>query len=251
MWWNSQWRIGRTNDYFYVCNADNLLTGSWEVASFQANPKTCAPLPRLLPEAGIAWRGGFTQASCGVNFEVRFELGPLVPWATEWQKGAYVELRKAGEEECLDYYRLHEQRQGGFEWQTPVTEPGVYCWVLRSSGDPFPPQYAAQEMEFVLAQPECTVNNGGVLVDGAGCGLVNGFYSRNGDYSGHPFFTNRETGLEIWWNGQWRLGQTNDYYYVSDSEEFTGDWRVASFQANQAAVEPPPMCMFASDTLQA
>ena len=96
----------------------------------------------------ITWSGGFQEAPVGVNFQAKFELGPGVEWASEWANGSYVELRKQGEADCVDYYRLHSDRQGGFEWKGPPSEPGTYVFVLRSSGDPWPAQFAEQTIQF-------------------------------------------------------------------------------------------------------
>jgi hypothetical protein len=122
-------------------------------------------------EGGIVWRGGVNEVPCGETFAARFELVGGVPWATEWTRGAYVELRRErsegvegavdGAEEEADYFRLHESRKDGFEWSRPVAKPGVYCWVLRSSGDPFPPTYATQKMVFVAAAVDKGNGRGG------------------------------------------------------------------------------------------
>lgn len=111
-----------------------------------------APAPSLtfaVSDGGIAWRGEFTERPVSENFRAKFELGPGVEWASEWRNGPYVELRKQGEADCVDYYRLHSDRQGGFEWKTPPSEPGTYVFVLRSSGDPWPAQFAEQTIRFV------------------------------------------------------------------------------------------------------
>jgi hypothetical protein len=76
------------------------------------------------------------------------------------------------------------------------------------------------------------VPEGGVLVVGAGSDLSNGVYERAADYNGKWYGKNAATGLEIWWNhGQWRIGNTNDYWYCAVSDEALppdGGWLVAS-----------------------
>ena len=77
------------------------------------------------------------------------------------------------------------------------------------------------------------VPEGGVLVVGAGSDLSNGVYERAADdYNGKWYGKNAASGLELWWNhGQWRIGNSNDYWYCVVSEEAMppdGGWVVAS-----------------------
>ena len=74
-----------------------------------------------------------------------------------------------------------------------------------------------------------------VVVSGAGCDVVNGVYRVTGKFNGYPLRANSETGLEMWRkNGcQWRIGRTNDYYYVCNEENpLCGPWELANFQGN-------------------
>mmetsp|Transcript_113950 Transcript_113950/g.201963 ORF Transcript_113950/g.201963 Transcript_113950/m.201963 type:complete len:325 (-) Transcript_113950:154-1128(-) len=131
IWYNGQWRIGKSNDYYYVCNSEEVVAGSWEVATFQANEDTTEPVPSV--------------------------------------------------------------------------------WPTR------------------------------VAVKDAGCGSVNGIYDLDGEYGERPMYTCASSGLQIWYNGQWRLGRTNDYFYVCNGDEALGGaWEVATFQANPETTEPPP-----------
>jgi hypothetical protein len=90
-----------------------------------------------------------------------------------------------------------------------------------------------------------------ITVTGAGCAAVNGIYEPNGQFKGKGSWKG-PNGFELWYNGQWRIGKTNDYYYVLNKEEehFVADdiWLPASFQANAAAVEPAPCVFFTSDS---
>ena len=106
----------------------------------------CAAVTKKM---SFSWKGGATLA-VGKPFQAQFELGD-VAWATEYNNGAYVELRKQGEEELIDWYRLHEDRAGGFEWADSATptEPGTYEFVLRSTGDPFEPAHAPETVQFL------------------------------------------------------------------------------------------------------
>ena len=90
------------------------------------------------------------------------------------------------------------------------------------------------------------VGGAGVVVAGAGCDTCNGTYDEDGAYKGRPLYTNKETGLQIWWNGQWRLGKTNDYYYQLDAGEALvcgsdmNPWEVSTQSPNAATCEPGP-----------
>jgi len=81
-----------------------------------------------------------------------------------------------------------------------------------------------------------------IVVSSAGCEFVNGEYRLDGQFNGNHMFTCDETGLQLWSNhGEWRIGRTNDYYYLcDDAEPAGGAWRVASHHANAAAIEPVP-----------
>ena len=98
----------------------------------------------------------------------------------------------------------------------------------------------------IWAPPECVRLEGegsssSVRVSNAGCSLVNGTYASDGQFNGKDMFTSPESGLQLWFNGQWRIGRTNDYYYVcNDEEPVGGAWEVATFQANTTAAEPAP-----------
>ena len=55
--------------------------------------------------------------------------------------------------------------------------------------------------------------DGPLFLSGAGSEGVNGRYERDGDYKSRPMWTSQGTGIQIWWNhGQWRIGNTNDYW---------------------------------------
>jgi len=86
----------------------------------------------------------------------------------------------------------------------------------------------------------------GVIVTGAGCEQVNGVYAADADYNGHKMYTCADNGLQLWYNGQWRIGRTNDYYYTCDEGEPVGvsSWHLASFQSNPAAEMPPPQVLY-------
>ena len=50
-------------------------------------------------------------------------------------------------------------------------------------------------------------------------------------------FIPQATGLQLWRNGNWRIGKTNDYYYLCDDAcAVGGSWCVADRRANPAAV---------------
>ena len=92
---------------------------------------------------------------------------------------------------------------------------------------------------------------------GAGSDEVNGQYAVDGAYKGQALYTNKETGLQIWWNGQWRLGKTNDYYYQLDAGEQSvfgspgeedGSWEVATFQPHEGTCGPAPNLSVYSQT---
>jgi len=85
-----------------------------------------------------------------------------------------------------------------------------------------------------------------LVLSGAGCETVNGTYIEDDEYKGRPLYTNKATSLQIWWNGQWRLGTTNNYYYqlspsatcVCGSEAFP--WAVSTQTPNANTCEPAP-----------
>ena len=85
-----------------------------------------------------------------------------------------------------------------------------------------------------------------LVLSGAGCETVNGTYIEDDEYKGRPLYTNKATNLQIWWNGQWRLGTTNNYYYqlspsatcVCGSEAFP--WAVSTQTPNANTCEPAP-----------
>ena len=80
-----------------------------------------------------------------------------------------------------------------------------------------------------------------VWVCGAGCELANGEYHLDGEFKGKPMFTSSDSGLQLWFNdGEWRIGRSCDYYYVSSDEHPTGVWQVATFRANEATKSPAP-----------
>ena len=152
IWWNGQWRVGKTNDYFYDIDAkETSVCGTtacaWKVSTFHPNAATCEPAP--------------------------------------------------------------------------------------------------------------TVQPGTVVMAGAGCAIVNGTYAVDGAYKGRPLYTNKETSLQIWWNGQWRVGKTNDYYYDLHSSEVSvlgsesNPWKKTDFHPNAATCEPAPAACVLSETCPA
>jgi len=91
----------------------------------------------------------------------------------------------------------------------------------------------------------------GVVVEGAGCKMVNGVYDRDGEFKGRPMWTRAETGLQLWWNDdegtpEWRIGKTSDYYYVSNASVASAPWVLATAKANKAAAKPVPTVTVAS-----
>jgi hypothetical protein len=91
----------------------------------------------------------------------------------------------------------------------------------------------------------------GVVVEGAGCKMVNGGYDRDGEFKGRPMWTRAETGLQLWWNDdegtpEWRIGKTSDYYYVSNAGVASAPWVLATAKANKAAAKPAPTVTVAS-----
>ena len=80
-----------------------------------------------------------------------------------------------------------------------------------------------------------------ILVQGAGCAVVNGLYALDGGFNGQPIYSCKDNGLQVWFNGNWRMGKTNDYYYTSNATEpSSGGWSLSGFHQNPAAVNPPP-----------
>ena len=89
--------------------------------------------------------------------------------------------------------------------------------------------------------PAPSIYKGSVTVFGAGCELANGEYHLDGEFKGKPMFTSSDSGLQLWFNdGEWRIGRSCDYYYVSSDEQPTGVWQVATFRANEATKSPAP-----------
>ena len=81
-----------------------------------------------------------------------------------------------------------------------------------------------------------------VVVAGAGCARCNGSYGRAGSYAGHPLYECQDTGLQVWHHdGEWRLGKTYDYYYVSPGESVDEPtWQMATKKANADTADPAP-----------
>lgn len=79
-----------------------------------------------------------------------------------------------------------------------------------------------------------------LVMQGAGCARVNGSYKQTGAFNGQPMFENPENGLQVWFNGNWRVGKTNDYYYTSGLLE--GPWELATIHLNADAIVPTPCC---------
>jgi hypothetical protein len=52
-----------------------------------------------------------------------------------------------------------------------------------------------------------------VLISGAGVADANGVYLPNGKWGGHLWWINPVTKVELWYNSEWRIGNTSDYYY--------------------------------------
>ena len=97
---------------------------------------------------------------------------------------------------------------------------------------------SASEMKAILSRckDEC-------VVVGAGCARCNGSYVHAGAYKSNALYQCSSTGLQIWFNeGEWRLGSTRDYYYVSASEWVDDPvWRVATGElANADTAEAAP-----------
>ena len=95
----------------------------------------------------------------------------------------------------------------------------------------------------LVKPPSYTVPNEALQVTGAGCGIVNGIYVSAGQWRGKPMYRKQDNGMELWWNGNWRLGKTNDYYYMCDEEEAFGEgslWRIASLNLNNDAAGTSP-----------
>eukprot|EP00947_MAST-08B_sp_MAST-8B-sp1_P004638 g4638.t1 len=105
--------------------------------------------------------------------------------------------------------------------------------------------------------PAPTFSASGLVLSGAGCEAVNGTYLEDGAYKGRPLYTNKGTGLQIWWNSQWRVGKTNDYYYDIEGEEAgvcgSGEhpWKVSTFHPNAATCAPAPTVTVFSETCPA
>jgi len=91
-----------------------------------------------------------------------------------------------------------------------------------------------------------------VTVMGTGCELANGQYNRDDDYNGHPCYSNPTTGLQLWNNhDEWRIGRTNDYFYVNASVEMTArSWTKATFQANPGGLNPAPVLRYGATALR-
>ena len=92
----------------------------------------------------------------------------------------------------------------------------------------------------------CKDSHASYEVSLAGTDIVNGTYAYDKEYKGKGLYTNEQTGFSIWYNqGEWRIGKTNDYYYVNKSDDenppITG-WilPVDDNDYNKAAVEPTP-----------
>ena len=78
----------------------------------------------------------------------------------------------------------------------------------------------------------------GVTVSGAGAATVNGLYNDNGQYSGASFYECEASGMQIWKNGTWRMGTTNNYFYMcNDENPIGGNWYIASSQRNPEVSE--------------
>ena len=87
----------------------------------------------------------------------------------------------------------------------------------------------------------CVEGAAGVIVSGAGCPRVNGVYTVDGEFNGQPLYSH-DSGLQLWMNhGQWRIGSTNNYYYVCNGPQAVdSDWEIATSQANGDACMPAP-----------
>lgn len=90
----------------------------------------------------------------------------------------------------------------------------------------------------------CCCGKETVKVTAAGCPEVNGTYYRNGEYCGKPSFQLENSTIEMWYNTEWRIGHTNDYYYTNDDDSDqppVKGWIIAQTYHNKAAVDPTPV----------
>ena len=79
-----------------------------------------------------------------------------------------------------------------------------------------------------------SVPQGSIQVYGAGSAELNGVYTRNGSWDGRPMWSHN--GFDLWYkiwstHREWRLGKTNDYYYIFDGESEhppKSGWELAS-----------------------
>jgi hypothetical protein len=81
---------------------------------------------------------------------------------------------------------------------------------------------------------DASVPKGFIEVYGAGTAELNGVYTLNGSWDGRPMWS--RNGFDLWYkiwgtHREWRLGKTNDYYYIFDGESEhppKSGWELAS-----------------------
>ena len=125
-----------------------------------------------------------------------------------------------------------------FSSHWPSSTPGKTCfrkWHCSAAGEASSGQSWTKD--------EC-------VVAGAGCARCNGSYAHVGTYKEDALYQCGATGLQIWRNGgEWRLGTTQNYYYVSAGEWVEDPvWRPAAGELANAetAADPPSVTLAAS-----
>ena len=80
----------------------------------------------------------------------------------------------------------------------------------------------------------------------AGQDCVSGDYKPNGTYKNRPMYQQAGGNFKMWYNeGEWRIGGTNDYYYVNKDDGETppmAGWIIPKDDkdCNSSACEPCP-----------
>jgi hypothetical protein len=271
----SQWRIGKTNDYYYIArhqfgvfppfegwftavDFNQELHGGIEASALHYNVSSQTPTLSFVQvsdpsdDSIISITGaGSSYFNCAMERNGIWDEKPM--WSNksrgydlwhrfvdnhhEWRIGSSGNIAYAAEGD------LKLPPGGGWERNQ---EYNNRLWQVNDYGsNVYLPAPSIQFFSRITAS-----RNGKILVYGAGAAIVNGVYERNGFWDGRPMWSNKSTGFDLWFriwgdakHAEWRIGRSNDYYYiigVNDNLEHppTDGWLTAVARYEKMGVDP-------------
>lgn len=279
MWYNTEWRIGDTCDYYYCgdTNPDNYVT-DWKLPTKHVNPKTCLPAPTIALHTA-----NYIHDSMKLTDKQRTQLqAGLLPLGTDLSVPVALEVSNCGVDKCNGIYDRHPSGSysGCLYWMNKATGLKIWYnseWRLGDTNDYYylgstdkndyltrwrpatgrcvhPGTVGPRPVLHAYERPEPktigdlpvgtdTAARVAIVVSGAGTAKCNGIYAPHPSqtYNGCLYWKNPVSGIEIWYNGEWRMGNTNDYYYRGSTvkDNYVQDWVLSTGSGTNSAARDP------------